>query len=187
MKNNLSVLTIFLFVLVTSCSSDKLTKEKVRDLYKECYEKGETQYAEKKIVLGKKTVLNKKLNSQNSEENYNKLKAQDLISFEKLATSFMGYPEYNISLTEKGKSYISQTTKKGAWTTTMMKCFSLELDEIKEIHEIPEQNVATIKATFKKVNKTPFIILMSEKSNNNEVIEKTIGLKKTNEGWKLCD
>ncbi|HAO14318.1 MAG TPA: hypothetical protein DDE71_01940, partial [Tenacibaculum sp.] len=68
-----------------------------------------------------------------------------------------------------------------------MKCFSFELDEINEIHEIPEQNIATVKVTFKKVNKTPFIILMSEKSNNNEVIEKTIGLKKTNEGWKLCD
>ncbi|MCD9611884.1 hypothetical protein [Tenacibaculum maritimum] len=148
---------------------------------------GDAEYAEKRISLGDKTPLNTRLNPQNTEENYNKLKEQGLINFEKLNSSFMGYPEYNISLTEKGKSYVSNVSKKGRSTTTKMKCFSLELYEIKEIHEIPEQNIATIKVTFKKVNKTPFIILMNEKSNNNDVIEKTIGLKETTDGWKLCD
>lgn len=98
----------------------------------------------------------------------------------------MGYPQYNISLTKKGESYISKTKKDGTWTKTWVKCFSLELDEIIEIHEIPTQNIATIKIKLKKVNKTPFIILMN-KENNNNLIEKMIGLKKTNDGWKLCD
>lgn len=183
MRINSSVLTILLSVLLTSCSSDKLTKQKVKDLYKECHEKGKTQYAEKKISLGDEALLNSRLAFYNTEENYNKLKEQGLINFEKLNSSFMGYPYYRISLTEKGKTYISRVVKK----KTMMRCFSLELDEVKEIHEIPAQNIATIKVTFKKVDKTPFMIFMSEKSRNTDIIEKTIGLKKTNDGWKLCD
>ena len=186
MKINLSLVAVLISVIIMSCSSDKLDKEKITELYKECYEKGNTQYAEKKIALGNETVLNKKRNPQNTKANYNKLREQGLINFKKLNSSFMGHPQYSISLTEKGKEYISKTIKKGSWTTTMMKCFSLELDEIKEIHEIPEQNIATIKITLKKVNKTPFIVLMN-KENNDDLIEKTIGLKKTNEGWKLCD
>lgn len=183
MKINLSVLTILLSVLLTSCSSDKLTKQKVKDLYKECHEKGETQYAEKRISLGDKVLLSDRVAFYNTEENYNKLKEQGLINFEKLNSSFMGYPYCRISLTDKGKEYISRVEKE----KTMMRCFSLELDEVKEIHEIPAQNIATIKVTFKKVDKTPFMIFMSEKSRNNDIIEKTIGLKKTNDGWKLCD
>lgn len=112
MKIKLSVFTILFLIVITSCSSDKLTKQKVKDLYKECYEKGETQYAEKRISLGDKTPLSTRLNPQNTEENYNKLKEQGLINFEKLNSSFMGYPEYSISLTEKGKEYISNVTKK---------------------------------------------------------------------------
>lgn len=186
MKINLSILSILLFVVTTSCSSDKLTKTKVKELYNECSKKGNTQYAEKRITLGSKTVLNTRLKPQNSEENYNKLKEQGLINFEKLETSFMGQREYSISLTKKGENYISKTEKDGKWAKTWVKCFSLELDEIHEIHEIPGQNIATIKITLKKVNKTPFIVLMNDKTNNN-LIEKTIGLKKTNDGWKLCD
>lgn len=187
MRINSSVLTILLSVLLTSCSSDKLTKQKVKDLYKECHEKGKTQYAEKKISLGDEALLNSRLAFYNTEENYNKLKEQGLINFEKLNSSFMGYPYYSISLTEKGESYISRVVKKKTSTKTMMRCFSLELDEVKEIHEIPEKNIAMIKVTFKKVDKTPFMIFMSEKSKNNDIIEKTIGLKKTTDGWKLCD
>ncbi len=186
MKIKLSILTVLLFTTFTYCDSDKLTKQKVIELYKECSEKGNTQYAEKRITLGSKTTLNTHLKPQNSEENYMKFKEQGLINFEKLKTSFMGYPQYNISLTKKGESYVSKTKKDGTWTKTWVKCFSLELDEIIEIHEIPTQNIATIKIKLKKVNKTPFIILMN-KENNNNLIEKTIGLKKTNDGWKLCD
>lgn len=186
MKTILSTLTILLLVSITSCSSDELTKEKVKELYKECSKKGNNQYAEKRITLGNKTVLNTRLKPQNSEENYTKLKEEGLINFKKLGTSFMGQPQYSISLTEKGKSYISETKKDGTWTKTWVKCFSLELNEILEIHEIPEQNIASIKITLKKVNKTPFIVLMN-KENNDDLIEKTIGLKKTTDGWKLCD
>jgi hypothetical protein len=186
MKINLSILTVLLFIAFTSCNSDKLTKQKITELYKECSEKGNTQYAEKRITLGSKTTLNTHLKPKNSEENYMEFKEQGLINFQKLETSFMGYPQYKISLTEKGENYISKTKKDGTWTKTWVKCFSLELDEIIEIHEIPAQNIATIKITLKKVNKTPFIILMN-KENNDSLIEKTIGLKKTNEGWKLCN
>lgn len=186
MKTILSTLSILLFVSITSCNSQKLTKEKVKELYIECSEKGNTQYAEKRITLGNETVLNTRLKPQNSEENYIKLKEEGLIIFEKLGTSFMGQPQYKISLTEKGKSFISKTKKEGNWNKTWVKCFSLELNEVIEIHEIPEQNIATIKITFKKVDKTPFIILMN-KENNDDLIEKTIGLKKTTDGWKLCD
>lgn len=185
MKINVSIVLILLLASLTSCSSDKLTKQKIKELYKECLEKGNTEYAEKKIALGNRTVLGTKFKPRNSEENYNNLKEQGVINFKKLGTSFMGNPEYSISLTEKGKSYISKTKKEGTWTKTWVKCYSLALDEIHEIHEIPEQNIATVKITLKKVNTTPFVILMNKQ--NNDLIEKTIGLKKTNEGWKLCD
>lgn len=74
MKIKLSILTALLFATFTFCDSNKLTKQKVRELYKECTEKGNTQYAEKRITLGSKTTLNTHLKPQNSEENYNKLK-----------------------------------------------------------------------------------------------------------------
>lgn len=178
----------FIILLLVSCSSDKLTNSQVKELIEECISKEKAfNIVDVEIVLGNETVLNKALKPTDTEEIYLKLSEEGLVNIKKLETNFLGYiPMYNISLTDEGKKHITKIEKK-SFTSTWVKCFTLEIDDIKEIHEIPSENIAKVKVTFRKENKTPFMILLNDELNNDDLIKQTITFKKTNKGWRLCE
>ena len=66
MRLILLALTIITF---TSCSSEKLNKEKIKKLYNNCVEKDfYKDVVLEELRLGKKKILNPKLNSNNTLE-----------------------------------------------------------------------------------------------------------------------
>ncbi|ATA75498.1 MULTISPECIES: hypothetical protein [Capnocytophaga] len=178
------ILFLVLIFALYSCGTDKLTEAKVKDLVQACIEKEpQKDVVDAEITLGEGQLLATMLRKSDNEKNYLQLSDEKLIDFEKTNQMLFGQSKYNISLTEKGKQYVTRTEKNKTW----VRCLSLKLSEVEEIHENPSTNTAEVKLVFRKENKTPFHILLSDDLKSDEPIKRTMSFRKTNEGWKLCD
>jgi hypothetical protein len=175
MRLILLALTIITF---TSCSSEKLNKEKIKKLYNNCVEKDfYKDVVLEELRLGKKKILNPKLNSNNTLEHYKKLESLGLIKIESNKTSFIGYVQYNIDITEKGKPYLVKVKDKD-----YVICYDKEVKDVKNIVTNDKLPFAQANIIFKKTNPTPFASLSNK--GNEKIL---VNLKKTEIGWTLCD
>lgn len=177
MKKRL-ILVVLSVITFASCSSKKLDKEKIKKLYNNCVEKEfYKDVVLEELRLGKKKILNPKLNSNNTLENYKKLEDLGLIKIESNNTSFIGFEQYNINITAKGKSYLVKIKDKD-----FVICYNKEIEDVKNIVTNENLPFAQANIIFKKTNPTPFASLSNKE--NEKIL---VNLKKTEIGWTLCD
>ena len=100
-----------------------------------------------------------------------------LIKIESNNTSFIGFEQYNINITEKGKSYLVKIKDKD-----FVICYNKEIEDVKNIATNDKLPFAQANIIFKKTNPTPFASLSNKE--NEKVL---VNLKKTEIGWTLCD
>lgn len=162
--------------LFSACSSG-LTEDKVKAIVEETFSQEEMLLKES-IEIGLVTGI-----SESKLELYRKLEAENLVTIEKEKDG------YSFSFTDLAEPYVLETKKKkkGLFSLTRLygevrTCY-LEVDKVEDIHEVPSDNTASARITFKKIDKTPFFIFSEDKSDFKKV---TINLYKTTDGkWKL--
>jgi hypothetical protein len=179
MKTKMRLILIVLLVITfASCNSEKLDKEKIKKLYTNCVEKEfYKDVVLEKLILGEKRILNPKINSNNTLENYKNLEDLGLIKIESNNTSFIGYVQYNIDITEKGKPFLVKIKDKD-----FVICYNKEIEDVKNIVTNDKLPFAQANIIFKKTNPTPFASLSNKE--NEKIL---VNLKKTEIGWTLCD
>lgn len=174
MKKIIALLIIFTSL---SCEKEELNKSTITKLYNNCIEKGHYKKNDlEKIVLGEARILNPKLNLSYTYENYKKLEKLGLITIEKNNSKFLGFEQYNISITEKGKPYLIVENKKN-----YVKTFDIEIKNIENIIKKEEISFAQATIILKKINPTPFSFL-----TNNKDKKILLNLNKINKDWMLC-
>lgn len=177
MKKRL-ILVVLAVITFASCSNEKLDKEKIKKLYNNCVEKGFYKHVVlEKLILGEKMIFNPKNNSNNTLEHYKSLENLGLIKIESNNTSFIGFEQYNINITEKGKPYLVKIKDKD-----FVICYNKEIADVKNIVTNENLPFAQANIIFKKTNPTPFSSLSNK--DNEKIL---INLKKTEIGWTLCD
>jgi hypothetical protein len=188
MKINLSILTILFFTTLISCSQDKLTKDMAKSMVIDC-QKRESYSKTRRVSYG--TVQqwdifkNKFLNFLKIEREFEKLGLLKIGKLQRIKGD-MGFKDsYEITLTPKGKKHLlkSETDYKGEITGKFVTC-EYKFENIAEIHEIPEKNIAKVKIRIIRFNETPFF--EESKSTPKEKFE-FVMIRKTTDGWKLCD
>lgn len=174
MKKIIALLIIFTSL---SCEKEELNKSTITKLYNNCVDKGNyKKIVLEEIVLGKKKILNPKIDSNDTFENYKKLEKLGLITIEKNNTKFIGFEQYNIFITEKGKPYLVIENKKN-----YVKTFDVEIKEIENIIKKEELSFAQATIILKKNNPTPFSFLTNKK--DKKIL---LNLNKINKEWMLC-
>lgn len=190
MKIRTSTLTVLLFTILTSCSSDELTISKAEVIAIEC--QGDKNLI--KTTNSSYGVLEQwdRFKKKNTVflESYKKLEEKGLYNMGELqhVKDVLGMKErYEISLTPKAEKLLISSKKdaKGRITGKFKIC-EYTFESVEEIHEIPAENIANVKLKFIRINETPFFKETHEKANPKEVF-KQVKYKKTNDGWKLCD
>ncbi len=186
------VLAIVLGLIFVSCSSDKLTEGKVEDLVNECLDKNTREkYETTTIKTGDKVKLS-------SENGYYKLIVEDYSLYSLLnekgfikQENIKKQGRYDIyckvSLTDKmKKEFILDSRKSDEYEWHTIKLCRYEVDKVNSIQLIPQFNVAKVKVTLKKVDKTPLYDILQK--DEPEFKEENIELTKTeNKGWIYCE
>mgnify|MGYP000580833788 CR=1 FL=1 len=171
------IIVFLIIVTALSCQKEELNKSIITKLYNNCVDKGYyKKIALEKIVLGEARILNPKLNLSYTHENYKKLEKLGLITIEKNNTKFLGFEQYNIFITEKGKPYLVIENKKN-----YVKTFHVEIKEIENIIKKEELSFAQATIILKKNNPTPFSFLTNKK--DKKIL---LNLNKINKEWMLC-
>ena len=190
MKIKTAILTILLFTILTSCSSDKLTNSKAESLFITC-QAGENLIKTNTSSYGiiERSDSYKKRNG-NFIESYKKLEKEGLYivgELQRVKRSYIMKDRYEINLTPKAKEFLISSKKgfRGEISGKFRMC-EYTFGSIEEIHEIPEKNIADVRVKFIRINETPFFREAHEKLNPKEVL-KQVKYKKTNDGWKLCN
>ena len=189
MKINTTILTILLFALLTSCSSDELTNSKAESLFIEC-QAGENLIKTHTSSYGtlKKSDSYVKRNGD-LIESYRKLEKEGLYTIgelQRVKSNYIMWNSYEVSLTSKAKEFLISAESYGGKISGKFKICEYTFGNIEEIHEIPEKNIADVRVKFVRINETPFFREAHEKVNPKEVF-KQVKYKKTNDGWKLCN
>lgn len=190
MKIRTSTLTVLLFTILTSCSSDELTTSKAEAIAIEC--QGDKNLV--KTTNSSYGILEQwdrfKKNNTIFLESYKKLEDKGLynIGERQRIKGVLGMMERcEISLTPKAEKLLISSKKdaKGRITGKFKIC-EYTFESVEEIHEIPEKNIANVKMKFIRINETPFFREEHKKLNSKEVF-KQVTFRKTTDGWKLCD
>ena len=188
MKKILAFLALGL--LLGACSG-KLSSSKAEDLIEESL-KEKPMYGEIIIYTGD-ALKPSSLFSEEKAKLYDKLNEDGYLKIsvvEKPVLDWLGKPKegeferfFSISLTDKSKDYLLETKKSysdGAYENTM-RTYTAEVDKVSDIHIIPEINIAEVKATFIKKDKTPFFIFEEDQT---EFLVKHVEFQKTEDkGW----
>lgn len=193
MKIMTLVKSLLFCLILTSCSSDKLTKSKAENLIRECEEKtGKPDIKTTSFDYGRIDVVSYGNTKYDSKMKiYTKYKEMGLITIDTLPVEKSGSwgrkkEVYQINLTSKATPHIIKTDTLNGKITAKVKVFQYLFDSVTEIHEIPEKNTASVKAKLVRTDETPFFTEAFEKKNKKEVI-RTLPFRKTTDGWKLCD
>lgn len=182
MKNTLII--ILLSSITFSClNPDVLSKSNAEDIINACMEK-EDFFATIPINLGDEVVLTKR-----GLKFTNALAEKGLVNFTKVKGKY-DITRNKVELTEKGKTLVLNQKEKryeyggGKYTEARFKSSGYVVSEIIEIQEIPAYNSAKLKVKFKKIDKTDISFL---DPNETEFWTTNIVMKKTTDGWKMCD
>lgn len=181
MKN---ILTLLLICLFTFSCSDKLSVSKVENIVNECLEKS-PKYGEADLYSG----TTPRYSSENLRK-YQDLQKNGYLKLENKEYQRRWYTEkyQEITLSDKSKPYIITTeeTAGSNTKTNIVKLYTLKLDKVGAIREIPARNIAEVEVTYIKENKTPLYDFMETDKTN--YISRIIRLKKTeNNGWIYCE
>ncbi len=184
------VLAIVLGLIFVSCSSDKLTEGKVEDLFNECLDKNTREkYETITIQIGDKVELSCLNPYGLNIEDYSLLNENGFIKQENIRKkgSWTCDIYCKVSLTDKmKKEFILDSSKRDKYKWHTIKLCKYKLDKVNSIRLIPQFNIAEVKITLKKVDKTPLYNILQKDAP--EFIEKKISLTKTeNKGWVYCE
>lgn len=187
------ITTTLIFLILTSCSSDELTKSKAENLIRECEEKtGKPDINTTSFDYGRIEVVSYGNTKYDSKMKiYTKYKEMGLITIDTLPAEKTGSwgrkkEVYQINLTSKATPHIIKTDTLNGKITAKVKVFQYLFDSVTEVHEIPEKNTASVKAKLVRTDETPFFTEAFEKKNKKEIF-RTLPFRKTTDGWKLCD
>lgn len=179
-----AILITILGLITISCSDD-LSNSKAENIIIECLNK-EPYRKTVKFQYGERLIYNK------NKEEFQKLKELQKKGFLKIDSlgmkkiRFYGkYPKFNIKLLEKSKEYIIEQTESNKKLYVELLAFDYEVDEVKEVYEIPSLNVAEVRTNFKKTNVSPFSILTNENTSDFKI--RKLKFKKTSNGWRYCE
>ena len=175
---------LFLGLLLISCS-DNLTNSKAENIIIECLEKKPYRKTVK-FQYGERLIYNR---DKKEFEKLKELEKDGLLKIDSLGIKkvryYGKYQNYNIELLEKAKEYIIEQTESKKKLYVELLAFDYEVDEVKEVHEIPSLNAAEVRTNFKKVNVTPFSILGNENTSDFKI--RKLSFKKTSNGWRYCE
>lgn len=185
MTNTIKILSFTIFIAsVTSCS-DNLSNSKAEKIIKECIEK-QPYRKTVKFQYGERTIFNK---DKQEFEKLLELEKGGLLKIDSLGRKniryYGKYSYYDIQLLDKSKEHIINQTESNNKRYVELLAFEYEVDEVKEVHEIPSLNAAEVKVNYKKVNITPFSILSSENTTDFKIRKLTFA--KTSNGWRYCE
>lgn len=180
----MKIIAILLTVgLLTLSCSNKLTESKVEKIVSECLEQNPI-YGEANIVSGQISLY-----AFEYLERYKKLEKNGFLKIEEKSPSNGWYTKYyEITLSEKIKPYIidSEEGISGKFLLNKVKLYTLKVDKIGSIQEIPSMNRAEVSVTYDKGDKTPLYEYFQ--TDKTEYTTKKINLKKTeNQGWIFCE
>ncbi len=180
---------IFLFstliTLLTISCSDSLSNSKAEKIINECLEK-EPYRKTVKFQYGERTIFNR------DKEEFGKLRELEDIGLLKIDSlgrkkvRYYGtYTYYDIKLLDKTKEFVLEQTESDKKQYVELLAFDYEVEEVKEVHEIPSLNEAEVKVNYKKVNITPFSVLSNENTTDFKIRKLTFA--KTSNGWRYCE
>lgn len=185
----ISIIIILLMIISCSDTNKKLTHSKAKSILTECLKKISSE-GNAEISIGDKSF--------NTSNYTDSIKLDFLKTLEKQGLLKVRYVNgeidqtYNIELTEKANPYVLIKEKEDPLsvltgiknTKAVVKTFEYYIiSEVKEIHEIPANNTATVTAILEKINPTPFFSLTNE-SIFNEV---KFTFLFTSNGWGYCN
>ena len=184
------IIIIISAVLIASCS-DALTNSKAENIISDCLEKN-PKYGEIDFKIGEIRFYTEKSKNLELLNNYKNIAEKGFINLDSIKESkrYNYYIEYNVSFTDKAKDFVLETEKKSPLFGTnknysTIKVYDYQIDEVKEVHEIPSLNAAEVTVIYKKENKTPFYEFVSNKTDF--ITEKIDFRKTTSDGWKYCE
>lgn len=167
------IILVIVVMCMLSCSN-KLTNSKAEKVINSCLKSEKTRYVGVGFFQeGKATEI---ASNSSFYKYYKKLENDGYIEMKSLGKNY-----YKIFLTEKGEGY--------SLGGDNIRIYQFRVSEITEIHEQTDKNIAKVKGKFEKINKTPFYNediheAPADKSNFKPF---SVTLRKTNDGWKLCD
>ncbi|MDG1730961.1 MAG: hypothetical protein P8L21_00525 [Polaribacter sp.] len=190
MKINISILAILFYSVLTSCTSDVLTKEKAESIIKSC--QTEESLIKTKTFNYGTVEIDDLLKSKFPDfmKPYHKLEKLGIFNIGDLkrVKGIVGKKDqYEITLTSNGKEYLVNS-KKGfnGKITGKFKTCEYKFNNIQEIQEMPKRNEAKVKIQFTRFKETPFFEEIHQK-RNPKTRSITVTFRKTTDGWKLCD
>lgn len=183
------ITTILILSLLCISCSDNLSNSKAEDIISDCLE---TNPKSGKISFktGEIRFYTEKSNQLELLEKYKSISENGFITLDSIKSSKRyKHTTYNVTFTDKAKDFVLETGKKTMFGTnknvSVVKTYEYEVDEVKEVHEIPSLNSAEVTVIYKKENKTPFYEFEKDKT---DFITKKIGFRKTtSDGWKYCE
>lgn len=192
MKSHIAYVIVILFITLSSCQNENLTKNKAEQIVRECQLKTDKKVIKTRTIDYGLVEINKAIKAKFPERmnQYIALSEKGLVTIDTLPSKKEVFGRakevYQISLTPlASESLISSDTLHGKVTGKFRIC-EYNFDNVTEVHEIPEKNIASVKIKFIRTNETPFFRDTDEKKQKAEII-KTVPFRKTTDGWKLCD
>lgn len=178
------IILLIISIIISSCS-DNLSNSKAENIIKECLEK-EPYRKTVKFQYGERLIYNK---NKEEFEKLQQLEKDGYLKIDSLGSKkvryYGRYSNYKIELLESSKEYIIEQTESNKKLYVKLLAFDYEVDEVKEVHEIPSLNAAEVRTNFKKVKITPFAILSNENTSDFKI--RKLSFKKTSNGWRYCE
>jgi hypothetical protein len=188
------IIFISLFIISSVSCSDELTNSKAEDIISDCLDKN-PKIGKELMYVGNKRFYTNKNSDVKRLAFLQKLKKKGYLKIESVSSNKRNnHVTYNISFTDKAKDFVLVSNVKNINSffggsakqrQASVKTFEYEVDEVKEVHEIPSMNTADVTVIYKKTKKTPFYELESDKSEFKT--SKVIFRKTTDNGWKYCE
>ena len=177
-------------MLFSSCS-DVLTNSNAEDIISDCLESN-PKYGELRFKTGEIRFYTERSKEVELLNKYKNIAEKGFITLDSIkASKRYEYEEYDISFTDKSKDFVLESEEgSSSWfgsskNVSLIKTYDYEIDEVKEVHEIPSLNAAEVTVIYKKNNKTPFYEF--EKDKADFVTKKIRFRKTTSDGWKYCE
>lgn len=181
--NYYNLLFVLPFCFLVSCGSDNLNKKLAKSLINDCPNNPYTS----KVVSFYTGVRSLKFSIEKIPK-YENLQSLGLVNFIKKGDRYL------IELTDKGKEFLVDHKDPSLYkkinanpkNKVYVKSSTYILEEVNEVQEMLQMNLARVNSTFKLVEKTPFSTLLAEKNQPKERFTKDLEFRKTTEGWKFC-
>jgi len=188
------IIVISLFLVLSVSCSDELTNSKAEDIISDCLDEN-PKIGKELMYVGNKRFYTNKNSDIKRLAFFQKLKKKGYLKIETVSSNKRNnHVTYNISFTDKAKDFVLVSNVKNINSffggsakqrQASVKTFEYEVDEVKEVHEIPSMNTAEVTVIYEKTKKTPFYGLENDKSEFKT--SKVILRKTTDNGWKYCE